>query len=145
MRPPTPASWPGATEGSRTRRARRRRPGNSFRTCPTAVVLVSRLHRDGWLAAQRLEGRDHTEDLLIGEADWRHVDGRHRRGKSRDDVGRWLVQRFDEVVDLALPRLSGARACPDSREIGEPKRPGLPDRVARQTESLAFHDLAADL
>ena len=57
-----------------------RRPGRRGRA---AVVVVFRLQRDGRRAAKRLEVRDHAEDLLIGEADRRLVDGRHRRGESR--------------------------------------------------------------
>ena len=36
------------------------------------------------------------------------------------------------------------RATGDPREVGEPERPGLADRVAGQAQSLALHDLAAD-
>ena len=106
-----------------------------------AVVVVFRLQRDGRRAAKRLEVRDHAEDLLIGEADRRLVDRGHRRRESRHDVGGRFVHRLGEVLDVAQARDAGLRADIDAREVGEPERPRLADRVAGQAESLALHDL----
>ena len=95
---------------------------------------MSRLQRDGRRAAKSLEGRDHAEDLLIGETDRRLVDGRHRRRESRHDEGGGLVHRLGEVLDIAQARDAGLRPGTDSREVGEPERPGLADRVAGEAD-----------
>ena len=66
-------------------------------------------------------------------------------GNPGDDEGGRFVHRLGEVLDIAQARDAGLRADIDAREVGEPERPGLADRVAGQAESLALHDLAADL
>ena len=109
------------------------------------VVAVSRLERDRRRPAERLERRDHAEDLLIGQADRRFVDGGHSRIEAFDDVGVRFVHRLSHVVDVAHSRNAGRCAHGDSVEIGEPERPALANRVAGAAESLAFHDLATDL
>ena len=114
--------------------------------CWRAVVIaVRRLQRDRRRAAKRLEGRDHAEDLLIGEADRRLVDGGHRRRESRHDEGGGFVHRLGQVLDIAQARDAALRPGADSPEVGEPERAGLADRVAGQAESFALHDPAADL
>ena len=55
-----------------------------------------------------------------------------------------LVHRLGEVLDIAQARDAALRAGVDPREVGEPERPALADRVAGKAESLAVHDLAAD-
>ena len=125
-------------------------PGSSWRLRSArsgrpAQIAVSRLHCDRRRAAKRLKGRDHAEDLLIGQADRRLVDGGHRRRESRHDEGGGLVHRLGQVVDIAEPRDAVARPGTDSPEVGEPERAGLADRVAGQADSLARHDLLADL
>ena len=140
--PPSPSVAPGGVAARRRRRRGSRRPARCGRA---AVVVVLRLQRDRRRAAKRLEVRDHAEDLLIGEADRRLVDRGHRRRESRHDEGGRFVHRLGEVLDIAQARDAGLRADIDPREVGEPERPGLADRVAGQAESLALHDLAADL
>ena len=128
-----PARFPG----------RKRRPEPAPR--PGRVVVMARLQRDRRRAAKGLEVRDHAEDLLIGEADRRLVDDGHPRIESRHDERVGFVHRLGEVLDIAQARLAGLRADIDAREVGEPKRPRLTDRVAGEAEPLAVHDLAADL
>ena len=129
------------------RRCARSRRGSlrAARCGRAAVVVVIRLERDRRRAAKSLEVRDHAEDLLIGEADRRLVDRGHPRIESRHDEGVGFVQRLGEVLDIAQARDAGLRADIDPLEVGEPKRPRLADRVAGKAETLALHDLAADL
>ena len=126
-------------------RARSRSSRRRARCGRGSVVVMTRLERDRWRAAKSLEVGDHAEDLLIGEADRRLVDDRHARIESRHDEVVGFVQRLGEVLDLAQARDAALRAGIDPVEVGEPERPRLADRVAGQAESLAVHDLAADL
>ena len=116
----------GARRGRRRDRCARRgarRPARA-RCGRRGVVAVTRLQRDRRRAAKGLEVRDHAEDLLIGQADRRPVDGGHPRIESRHDEGVRFVQRLGEVVEIAQARDALRRATGDSREVGEPKRPG---------------------
>ena len=109
------------------------------------VVAVTRLERDRRRAAKGLEVRDHAEDLLIGQANRRPVDSGHPRIESRHDEGVRFVHRLGEVVDIAQARDALRRATGDPREVGEPKRPGLADRVAGPAQALSLRDPAANL
>ena len=110
-----------------------------------AVIAMNRLERDRRCTAKSLEGRDHAEDLLIGEADRRLIDGWHRRRESGHDEGGGFVHRLGQVLDVAQPRDSVFRLSTDAPEVGEPERAALADRMAGQTDSFALHDFAADL
>ena len=134
--PAAPGAVPAGRGASRRRRARGGRRG---------VVAVTRLQRDRRRAAKGLEVRDHAEDLLIGKANRRPVDGGHPRIESRHDEGVRFVQRLGEVVERAQARDALRRATGDSREVGEPERSGLADRVAGPAQALTLRDLAADL
>ena len=139
-----PEPQPGAAaRGRRRRRGAGAAPGAPARR--GSVVVMTRLERDRRRAAKRLEVGDHAEDLLIGEADRRLVDDGHARIESRHDEVLGFVHRLGEVLDIAQARDAGLRADIDPLEVGEPERPRLADRVAGEAESLAVHDLAADL
>src|SRR5688572_22520556 len=69
-----------------------------------SVVAVARLERHRCRPAETLERRDYGEDLLIGEADRRLVDGRHSRVEARDDKGVGRVQRLRKVLHIAQAR-----------------------------------------
>ena len=89
------------------RRARRRRLARRRRTARCGrrlVVGVTRLERDRRRAAKGLEVRHHAEDLLIGQANRRPVDGGHPRIESRHDEAVRFVHRLGEVLDIAQAR-----------------------------------------
>src|SRR5438874_2149847 len=104
-----------------------------------------RLECDRRCAPEGLQVRHHAEDLLIGEADRRLVDGGHARIESRHDEGVRFVHGLGEVLDIAQTRLADLRAGVDSREVRKPQRSALTDRVAGEAEPFALHDLPAHL
>src|ERR671913_1378986 len=152
MRRPTSAAWPAGSEAARTRQPRRERweassllllhwrlrlrstwrhaRGRCPRRSRAGVVLMLRLERHRRGAAKRLQVRDHAEDLLIGETDWRLVDGGHPRIESRHDECVRFVQRLRQVLDVAQARDSALRADTDAIQIGEPQRATLAPGVA---------------
>ena len=123
----------GSRRGRRRLRARR------------SVVVMARFQRHCRRTAKRLQVRDDAEDLLIGQANRGLVDRRHPRIESRHDEGVRLVERLREIIDVAVSRLARLRPVANPVQVREAQRPtGLPNRVAREAEPLAVHDLATD-
>src|SRR5207247_7073135 len=92
-------------------------------------------------AALRLEERDHRPDLLGRELLRHH---RHDRLVSLDHVGSGLVQRFEEILLAALPRLALAAARSDrafALLVGEEVRRTGAEPVAGGAAADAVEDL----
>ena len=125
------------------RRRARRGPGagaaGAARRCGRgAVVVVFRLQRDRRRAAKSLEGRDHAEDLLIGEADRRLVHRAaspegipaRRRRSVRTSIGRGTRHRSGPGRGSSrghrFPRGRGTAAPRSCRSCGRSGRSPCP-------------------